>query len=51
MPTWQPSVAATAAVRDHVRSQSGDDPTAVEDIVLTQDHFEYALADLAVNRE
>ncbi|MFC6863894.1 CDC48 family AAA ATPase [Halomicroarcula sp. GCM10025817] len=38
--------AATAAVREHVRSQSGGEPTAVEDIVLTQAHFDAALTEL-----
>ncbi|MFC4451241.1 CDC48 family AAA ATPase [Halorussus aquaticus] len=38
--------AATAAVREHVRSQSGEEPMAVEDIVLTQAHFDAALADI-----
>jgi transitional endoplasmic reticulum ATPase len=35
--------AATIAVRESVQSQSGDEPTAVEEIVLTQAHFEAAL--------
>ncbi|WP_440764805.1 CDC48 family AAA ATPase [Natronorubrum sp. DTA7] len=35
--------AATTAVREHVQSQSGETPTAVEDIVLTQAQFEAAL--------
>jgi transitional endoplasmic reticulum ATPase len=35
--------AATTAVREHVQSQSEETPTAVEDIVLTQAHFDAAL--------
>jgi len=42
--------AATAAVREHVRSQSGDEPTAVEDIVLTQAHFEEALEEITADK-
>jgi transitional endoplasmic reticulum ATPase len=41
--------AATAAVREHVQSQSSDDPTAVEDIVLTQAHFEAALEEFTLD--
>lgn len=41
--------AATAAVREHVCSHDTDEPTAVEDIVLTQSHFESALAELTEN--
>ncbi|MFC7078691.1 CDC48 family AAA ATPase [Haloarcula halophila] len=43
--------AATAAVREHVRSQSSDEPTAVEDIVLTQAHFESALEEITADGE
>ena len=38
--------AATAAVREHVRAQSEGEPTAVEDIVLTQSRFEAALEEI-----
>ncbi|QSG13652.1 ATPase of the AAA+ class, CDC48 family [Halapricum desulfuricans] len=38
--------AATAAVREHVRALSGDEPTDVEDIVLTQAHFAAALEEI-----
>ena len=38
--------AATAAVREHVRAQSEGEPTPVEDIVLTQAHFEAALEEI-----
>jgi len=38
--------AATTAVREHVRAQTDSEPTPVEDIVITNAHFEAALADL-----
>jgi len=38
--------AATAAVREHVHSQSSETPIAVEDIVLTGAHFETALEEI-----
>jgi transitional endoplasmic reticulum ATPase len=38
--------AATAAVREHVRAQSEGEPADVEDIVLTQAHFEAALEEI-----
>jgi len=39
--------AATVAVREHVRSQTEDEPTAVENIVLTGAHFDEALAEIS----
>ena len=39
--------AATVAVREHVRSQTEGSATAVEDIVLTQAHFEAALEEVS----
>jgi SpoVK/Ycf46/Vps4 family AAA+-type ATPase len=38
--------AATGAVREHVQAQSDGEATPVEDIVLTQAHFEAALAEI-----
>ncbi len=38
--------AATRAVREYFRAQSEGEPTAVEDIVLTQAHFVTALGDV-----
>jgi len=35
--------AATAAVREHVHAKTEGEPTPVEDIVLTREHFEAAL--------
>jgi transitional endoplasmic reticulum ATPase len=43
--------AATAAVREHVRSLATDEPTAAEDIVITQAHFVAALDDISVGGE
>ncbi|MBX0294592.1 CDC48 family AAA ATPase [Haloarcula nitratireducens] len=43
--------AATAAVREHVRSHASGEPTAVEEIVLTQAHFESALEEITADNE
>lgn len=37
---------AATAVREHVRSHDTDEPTAVEDIVLTQEQLESAPAEI-----